>query len=126
MSPRRGAPPHQRLRPSDKTRRRCRQPGGHADNDGEGRPRQRGFAGLAVVAWWDESALHIDPETGSPRFHRHRVSEVEVEDVLVQPLEDRVGAEGAHIAIGRTRGGRYSRVVCVPDPSPGPMFVITA
>jgi len=73
-----------------------------------------------------EVRFYIDPETGSPHLYRHRVTEVEVEDVLNQPLEDRVGAEGARIAIGRTRGGRYLRVVYVPDPSPGSMFVITA
>jgi len=70
--------------------------------------------------------FYIDPETGSPHLYRHRVTKAEVEDVLVQPLEDRVGAAGARIAIGRTRGGRYLRVVYVPDPSPGSMFVITA
>ena len=73
-----------------------------------------------------EVRFYIDPETGSPHLYRHRVTEVEVEDVLAQPLEDRVGAQGARVAIGRTRAGRYLRVVYVPDPSPGSMFVITA
>jgi len=29
-------------------------------------------------------------------------------------------------AIGQTRGGRYLRVIYVPDPSPGSLFVITS
>lgn len=73
-----------------------------------------------------ELRFYIDSETGSPHLYRHHVTEVEVEDVLTQPLEDRVGTEGARVAIGRTRDGRYLRVVYVPDPSPGSMFVITA
>ncbi|MGH8591163.1 MAG: hypothetical protein ACREXX_18150, partial [Gammaproteobacteria bacterium] len=42
------------------------------------------------------------------------------------PGEDRVGREGARIAIGRTRDGRYLRVIYVPDPDPESVFVITA
>lgn len=64
--------------------------------------------------------------TGSPHLYSHHVTAVEVEEVLTQLLEDRAGAAGARISIGRTRDGRYQRVVYVPDPSPDPMFVITA
>ena len=43
-----------------------------------------------------------------------------------KPQEDRTGREGARVAIGRTRGGRYLRVVYVPDAKPASAFVITA
>jgi len=44
--------------------------------------------------------------------------------VLSDPGEDRLGTEGARIALGRT-AGRYLRVVYVPDPEPDSVFVIT-
>lgn len=59
---------------------------------------------------------YTDPESQEPHLHRHRVSEAEVEEVLGRPMEDRVGADGSRVALGRTRGGRYLRVVYVPDP----------
>ncbi|TEU12670.1 MAG: DUF4258 domain-containing protein [Anaerolineales bacterium] len=34
--------------------------------------------------------------------------------------------EGARVAIGQTEAGRYLRVIYVPDPEPGSVFVITA
>ena len=49
----------------------------------------------------------------------------EAEDVLRRPLEDRPGQEGARVAIGQTRAGRYLRVIYVPDPEPESVFVIT-
>ena len=70
--------------------------------------------------------FYIDPMTGQPHLHRHKVSEAEVEDVLDRPLEDRLGREGARVALGRTREGRYLRVIYVPDPVPGSIFVVTA
>jgi hypothetical protein len=69
---------------------------------------------------------YIDPETGLPHIHRHNVSEDEVEQVLARPGEDRQGYEGARVAIGQTEAGRYLRVIYVPDPEPGSVFVITA
>ena len=69
---------------------------------------------------------YIDPETDQPHIHNHNVSEDEVEDVLSRPGEDRSGREGARIAIGQTRAGRYLRVVYVVDPEPKSIFVITA
>jgi len=54
------------------------------------------------------------------------VTEVEVEDVLARPIEDRPGSEGSRIALGQTEAGRYLRVVYLPDPAPGSVFVITA
>jgi len=69
---------------------------------------------------------YIDPETDQPHIHNHNVSEDEVEDVLSRPGEDRSGREGARIAIGQTRAGRYLRVIYVLDPEPKSIFVITA
>jgi hypothetical protein len=73
-----------------------------------------------------ELRFYIDPATAEPHLHRHAVSEEEVEEVLARPLEDRPGAEGSRVAIGQTRGGRYLRVIYVPDPEPESVFVITA
>jgi len=69
---------------------------------------------------------YIDAETGLPHVYRHNVSENEVADVLSMPGEDRLGREGARIALGQTNAGRYLRVVYVPDPEPESVFVITA
>ncbi len=69
---------------------------------------------------------YIDPETGSPHIHNHDISEDEVEQVLARPVEDRQGYEGARVAIGQTQAGRYLRVIYVPDPEPGNVFVITS
>lgn len=68
----------------------------------------------------------IDPETGLPHIYKHAVDEDEVEDVLRTSGEDRPGREGSRVAIGQTRAGRYLRVIYVPDPEPGSVFVITA
>ena len=59
---------------------------------------------------------YFDPETGLPHIYNHDVDEQEVEDVLESPGEDRPGREGSRIAIGQTSGGRYLRVIYVPDP----------
>lgn len=70
--------------------------------------------------------FYIDPETGLPHIHRHDVSESEAEEILLRPGEDRPGQEGSRVAIGRTSGGRYLRVIYVPDEEPNSVFVITA
>lgn len=70
--------------------------------------------------------FYLDPETNEPHVYEHRASEDEVADVLSRPLEDRAGLDGARIAVGQTRAGRYLRVVYVPDPVRGSVFVITA
>ncbi len=69
---------------------------------------------------------YIDPETEQPHIYRHGVAEPEVEDVLRRPMEDRPGREGSRVVLGRTRAGRYLRVIHVPDPVPESVFVITA
>jgi hypothetical protein len=70
--------------------------------------------------------FYIDQSTGAPHIYNHGVYEDEVEDVLSSPGEDRPGREGSRVAIGQTRGGRYLRVIYVPDPQPDSVFVITA
>jgi len=70
--------------------------------------------------------FYRDPETGAPHIYRHNVDETEVEDVLRSPGEDRPGREGSRVAIGKTRGGRYLRVIYLPDPEPDSVFVISA
>ena len=69
---------------------------------------------------------YIDPSTSEPHIYSHDVSEDEVEEVLARALEDRPGKEGSRVALGQTRSGRYLRVIYVPDPGEGSMFVITA
>jgi hypothetical protein len=69
---------------------------------------------------------YIDPETELPHIYKHDVEEKDVEEVLSNPGEDRPGYEESRVAIGRTSGGRYLRVIYVPDPVPDSVFVITA
>jgi hypothetical protein len=70
--------------------------------------------------------FYLNPDSGEPHIYRHRVAEDEAEDVLRRPVEDRIGRDGARVAIGQTRAGRYLRVIYVPDPEPESLFVITA
>jgi hypothetical protein len=70
--------------------------------------------------------FYLDPETGEPHIYTHGVTEEETEDVVRNPGEDRPGREGSRVAIGRTRAGRYLRVIYVPDLEPDSIFVITA
>lgn len=70
--------------------------------------------------------FYVDPETAEPHIYGHRVTEEEAVDVLRNPGEDRPGREGSRVAVGRTRAGRYLRVIYVPDPEPDSVFVITA
>jgi hypothetical protein len=70
--------------------------------------------------------FYEDPETSLPHIFRHEVTEREVEEVLKRPMEDRIGREGARVAVGKTRSGRYLRVIYVPDSEHDSLFVITA
>jgi hypothetical protein len=70
--------------------------------------------------------FYLDARTGQPHIYGHDVTESEVEEILASPGEDRLGSEGARIALGRTEAGRYLRVIYVPDPQPESIFVITA
>ncbi|NBC47540.1 MAG: DUF4258 domain-containing protein [Gammaproteobacteria bacterium] len=68
----------------------------------------------------------VDPQTDAPHIYEHRVSEDEVEEILLYPSEDRPGRDGSRVALGRTSGGRFLRVIYVPDPEPNSVFVIAA
>ena len=70
--------------------------------------------------------FYVDPATNQLHIYGHGVIEGEVEDVLARPIEDRAGRDGSRIAVGQTEAGRYLRVIYVPDPIPGSVFVITA
>jgi hypothetical protein len=70
--------------------------------------------------------FYLDPETERPHIYGHAIDEDEVADVLANPGEDRPCREGSRVAIGKTRAGRYLRVIYVPDPEPDRVFVITA
>jgi hypothetical protein len=61
--------------------------------------------------------FYLDPETGLPHIHSHAVAEEEVDEVLANPGEDRLGREGSRVAIGQTPAGRYLRVIYVRDQS---------
>ncbi len=54
------------------------------------------------------------------------MSETEIEDVLARPIEDREGEDGSRVAIGQTEGGRYLRVIYVPDTKRGGAFIVSA
>lgn len=70
--------------------------------------------------------FYEDTDTGQPHIYNHDVSELEVEEVLNAPGEDRPGGEGSRVAIGQTASGRYLRVIYVPDVEPDSVFVLTA
>ena len=57
--------------------------------------------------------FYLDPD-GAPHIYRHGVNENEVDEVLADPGEDRLGREGARVATGKTAAGRYLRVIYVP------------
>ena len=69
---------------------------------------------------------YIDPVTGLHHICNHGVCELEVEEILRHPGEDRPGERGSRVAIGQTEEGRYLRVIYVPDAQPGSVFVVTA
>lgn len=96
-------------------------PGAGGNHAGR-RSRRSGQALQSVVLL----RFFIDPATGEPHVAGHNVTEEEVEDVLARPLEDRPGSEGSRVALGQTEAGRYLKVIYVPDPEPGSVFVITA
>jgi hypothetical protein len=69
---------------------------------------------------------YLDPETGEPHIYDHGVTEEEVEYILRHPGEDLAGRDDSRQALGQTPGGRYLRVIYVPDPEPDSVFVVTA
>jgi len=73
-----------------------------------------------------QARYYIDDDTGHPHIYKHGVNESEVEYILYHPGEDRPGAYGSRVAIGKTEAGRYLRVIYVPDRELNSLFVITA
>ena len=69
---------------------------------------------------------YIDPDTDEPHVLKHPVTLDEVEEAVAGVVEDRVGKDGSRVLIGRTEGGRFLRVIYVPDDDPDGIFVITA
>jgi hypothetical protein len=69
--------------------------------------------------------FHLDP-SGEPHIWNHNVSEAEVVDVLVDPLESIKGRGTSVIAIGRTRTGRYLKVIFSRDDVGDGIFIVTA
>jgi hypothetical protein len=55
--------------------------------------------------------FYDDPETEAPHIYKHGIDEEEIIDVLSSPGEDRPGREGSRVVIGRTRAGRYLRMI---------------
>jgi hypothetical protein len=70
--------------------------------------------------------FYIDPETDRPHVEGHGVTRQEVIDVLSKPGQDSQGDQGARIALGRTRQGRYLKVIYKEDDLDNELFVITA
>jgi hypothetical protein len=64
--------------------------------------------------------------SGEPHIWAHNVTEREVFDVLLDPLEAITGRFPSIIAIGLTRAGRYLKVIYSPDDTGDGIFVITA
>ena len=73
-----------------------------------------------------EIQYFIDPVTGLPHIYDHGVTEAEVDRVLRRPGEDGPSSGGSRQAVGQTAGGRYLRVVYVPDDDGDGVFVVTA
>lgn len=69
---------------------------------------------------------NIDADTGLPHIYRHNVFESEVQDVIRRPLENRSGDGRSRVFLGRTRDGRYLRVIVSIDWDGQGVFVITA
>jgi hypothetical protein len=54
------------------------------------------------------------------------VTEAEAERILLHPGEDGPTSDGSRQALGQSDGGRYLRVVYVPDDEGDGVFVVTA
>lgn len=78
-----------------------------------------------MIKWAMRIRHYIDYTTGKPHIYKHSINENEVSEVLQNSGEDRPGIDGSRVAIGKTENGRYLRIIYVPDPEPGSIFVIT-
>jgi hypothetical protein len=70
--------------------------------------------------------FYLNPDSGQPHIYDHGVTEVEVEEILRRPGEDRAGSEDSRVANGQTAAGRYLKVIYVRDEHGDGIFVITA
>jgi hypothetical protein len=73
-----------------------------------------------------EIRYYRDPETGLPHIYQHGVTEAETQSILARPAEDEPSSAGSRQALGQTPGGRYLRVIYVPDEGRDSVFVVTA
>lgn len=73
-----------------------------------------------------EIRYFLDPDTGLPHIYGHGVTEADVERVLRRPGEDGPSSGSSRQAIGQAGGGRYLRVIYVPDEEGDSVFVVTA
>lgn len=69
---------------------------------------------------------YLGPDTGLPHIYGHGINETDVERALLSPTEDGPSSNGSRQAIGQVEGGRYIRVVYVPDQDGDSVFVVTA
>jgi hypothetical protein len=69
---------------------------------------------------------YLDPETSQPHIYNHGITEDEVESVLARPGEDGPCSDGTRQSTGQTIGGRYVRVIYVPDEDEEGVFIVTA
>ena len=69
---------------------------------------------------------YADADSGLPHIYNHGVSEADVEYVLKHATEDRPGRDGSRIALGHSAGGRYLRVLYVPDDDDTSVFIVMA
>jgi len=70
--------------------------------------------------------FYRDPETGLPHIDGHGVTEEELPKILRRPGEDGPSSGGSRQAIGQGSGGRYLRIVYVPDEGGDSVLVVTA
>ena len=70
--------------------------------------------------------FYLDPDTGLPHIYGHGVAEADVERVLRRPGEDGPSSGGSRQAVGQAEGGRYLRVIYIPDEIGESVFVVTA
>lgn len=67
-----------------------------------------------------------DPDTGLPHIYGHGVTEADVKRVLRRPGEDGPSSGGSRQVIGQAEGGRYLRVIDIPDEFGDSVFAVTA
>ena len=73
-----------------------------------------------------EIRYYLNPVTGLPHVYDHGVTEAEVGQILRRSGEDNPSSGGARQALGQAGGGRYLRVVYVPDDDGDGVFVVNA